>query len=781
MAVFLSPVFGVAGQLFDDNGNPLAGGKIYTYLAGTTTPAATYTTSAGSITHTNPIVLDGAGRVPSGEIWLTDGITYKFVVEDANNVLIGTYDNLVGINSNFVAYSNSQEIQTATAGQTVFNLTTMQYQPGTNSLSVFVDGVNQYGPGAQYAYVETDSDTVTFVSGLHVGASVKFTTSQLNSSGATDAALVTYNPPFIDGVSTNVEAKLSQYVSVKDFGAVGNGTVDDTAAFNNAILALKNTSGGGYPDQFSASYVIFVPEGVYKITAPINLYSGMTLQGEGAKSVISEESGFSGAALIVLTNSNNTVTMANVVNLGLQTTTTSGITVDNAASTAVGNCRFADLTLDCVAVALNLIGYFQFCDIANIYSYGNVDTILRLQGNANNVSRIDKERGGTGTSADPYILLDVGLVECRGNVLRDILIEGVTDANKTAITLDGAEDTHIYDIWIEPTNLTQGILLNNCVGFTRFSGRLLSINNAKKINVVNSTGVVIEQYYVEGVGVQNIEDYLAVDATSRVFVEHLLIKNGTNLYLQNNLINGKLIFDDVTLVDNGSPAGYSNKQTLVLGSNHNYVKNPSFEGGQYQWTLIGSATWSGVAASPVSKGLYGYLTCVAANDGLFQTVNLGSDLVGKEVTITCWARHATGAAGTFASIYVAGPSGTPAYNTGISRCNKDNEWCILTASFIVANAGNHSIGVRASAACVLSLDDFSVSVSPVAYAQNNSWEQIELGQRSMLSAGAIPTTGTWKVGDIVFNNAPAPSGTIGWVCTTAGTPGTWKTFGTIAA
>lgn len=46
---------------------------------------------------------------------------------------------------------------------------------------------------------------------------------------------------------------------------------------------------------------------------------------------------------------------------------------------------------------------------------------------------------------------------------------------------------------------------------------------------------------------------------------------------------------------------------------------------------------------------------------------------------------------------------------------------------------------------------------------------------------AAPTTGAHLVGEIVFNNAPAASGTIGFVCTTAGTPGTWKTFGAISA
>jgi len=181
MAVNLSPIWGAGAQLLDNSGNVLSGGKIYTYAAGTTTQVATYTSNSGLTANSNPIVLNSAGRVPY-EIWLTDGQNYKFVLKDSNDVLIGTWDNLSGINSNFIAYTNQQEIQTATAGQTVFNLTTMQYQPGTNNLSVFVDGVNQYGPGAQYAFVETDSDTVTFVSGLHVNASVKFTTSSAQNA-----------------------------------------------------------------------------------------------------------------------------------------------------------------------------------------------------------------------------------------------------------------------------------------------------------------------------------------------------------------------------------------------------------------------------------------------------------------------------------------------------------------------------------------------------------------------------------------------------------------------
>jgi hypothetical protein len=295
MAVNLSPVGGVAAQFFDNDGNVLSGGKIYTYSAGTSTPATTYTSSNGSIAHSNPIVLDSAGRVPTGEIWLTDGINYKFVLNNASGTLIGTYDNISGINSNFISFTNNQEIITATANQTVFNLS-ITYQVGTNSLSVFVDGVNQYGPGAQYAYLETDSDTVTFVSGLHVGAEVKFTSTQQQGAGAVDASQVSYTPAGTGAVTTNVQAKLRQFVSVADFGALSTNTnAQNKTALQAAITAFASTGA-----------IITVPSGVnygYKatdkttwpsftgVTAPMqvwdygvgNSYSGFPTAYDGAQ------------------------------------------------------------------------------------------------------------------------------------------------------------------------------------------------------------------------------------------------------------------------------------------------------------------------------------------------------------------------------------------------------------------------------------------------------------------------------------------------------------------
>ena len=137
MAVFLSPVGGVAAQFFTNTGAVLTGGKLYTYAAGTTTPLPSYTTSAGNVARTNPVVLDAAGRVPDGgEIWITSA-SYKFVLTDSNDVLIATYDNISGIGA------APYEIQnfTGTGSQTVFTLSGAAI--GENNTFVYINGVYQ--------------------------------------------------------------------------------------------------------------------------------------------------------------------------------------------------------------------------------------------------------------------------------------------------------------------------------------------------------------------------------------------------------------------------------------------------------------------------------------------------------------------------------------------------------------------------------------------------------------------------------------------------------------
>ena len=183
MAVYLSPVGGAAAQFFDDNGQILTGGKLYTYLAGTTTPATTYTTSSGNVASSNPIILNAAGRVSGGgEIWLADGTSYKFTLKDSNDVQIAVWDNIVGIN-------------------------------------VF--------------------DPIT-------------------------SANISYNEGGASAVTRTVQSKLQEWVSVKDFGAVGDGSTDDTDAITAAINSVNNTA----PAQYNLVSLYF-PAGKYMVRSNV--------------------------------------------------------------------------------------------------------------------------------------------------------------------------------------------------------------------------------------------------------------------------------------------------------------------------------------------------------------------------------------------------------------------------------------------------------------------------------------------------------------------------------
>lgn len=138
MAVFLSPIGGAGAQFFTNTGAVLTGGKLYTYAAGTTTPQVTYTTFQGDVPWTNPIVLNAAGRVPnSGEIWVIAGANYKFILKDSNDVLIATWDNLLGVPAGSATIQNF----TGDGSQVSF---TLSYAPSNeNATNVYINGVYQ--------------------------------------------------------------------------------------------------------------------------------------------------------------------------------------------------------------------------------------------------------------------------------------------------------------------------------------------------------------------------------------------------------------------------------------------------------------------------------------------------------------------------------------------------------------------------------------------------------------------------------------------------------------
>ena len=103
-----------------------------------------------------------------------------------------------------------------------------------------------------------------------------------------DAANVIYTPPFTNGVPETVSAKLSESVSVKDFGAKGDGVTDDTVAIQNALNAIGVIGG-----------ILYINSGIYKITSTLNLLgvSNVTICGSGIGASIIDGSGVTGNIL----------------------------------------------------------------------------------------------------------------------------------------------------------------------------------------------------------------------------------------------------------------------------------------------------------------------------------------------------------------------------------------------------------------------------------------------------------------------------------------------------
>jgi hypothetical protein len=718
MAVNLSPYGGVGAQFLDNAGNVLTGGKIETYAAGTTTPQATYTSSNGGTPHSNPIILDASGRVPGGEIWLTDGLSYKFILRDSNDVLIATYDNVTGINSNFIAFTNEQEIQTATAGQTVFNLTTTTYQPGTNSLSVFVDGVNQYGPGAQYAYLETDNDTVTFVTGLHVGAEVKFTTSQLNSSGLqANAFQVSYTPPFTGSVATNVGDKLAETVSVTDFGAVGDGVADDTVAIQAAINYVTTLGGGS----------VYFPVGEY-------LAGGLIVDSQYVNLT-----GASEASIVTVKNSTTGIWIkqhwCNIINLTIQSQGTkndglgtNGVLYEKATANSIGYVNNQNLTIK------NFSGYgLRITEAINFY-LNRIYVVSCTTG-------ITINRSGTGP-ADFSTTIDfenVYVTSCGTGIFGEYVYRSRFNVIAESCTYGmdmSAGDFTLFRCYFED-NITLGARIVNCGCQNLWSYSndpttdAVSITFTGAVAAANRGYVVADDYdmimkrlaLLSGFGVDPL--YLAAYGTTsndglKYGENTVALVRGTNLFnnaawLGNNgLTNDFDGWDNLnqgfkiagTVGGGGTNDPYGMLQTVTLDNTKEYVidlHTTTVSGSGITTIRVGSDTvTSGVAFTPTANG---------AN------------------VIKCFGADITG------TVYEA-----------------------YVNSFTIA--------------------EVLADQTQVAEANDRLTRQ-KIG-RGVNYVSAAPTTGAWLQGEIVYNTAPTSGGYVGWVCTASGKPGTWNTFGLIS-
>lgn len=144
-------------QFFDANGNPLVGGKLFTYAAGTTTPQATYTDYSGGTANTNPVILNSRGEAA---VWCGDS-RYFMVLKDSDDVEIWTSDNVNGPNGPTLA------VLAASNGATLVG-----YTPADTGVATTVNDRLQQIDGTSPTATATDGNTKAPINTLRDASAV---------------------------------------------------------------------------------------------------------------------------------------------------------------------------------------------------------------------------------------------------------------------------------------------------------------------------------------------------------------------------------------------------------------------------------------------------------------------------------------------------------------------------------------------------------------------------------------------------------------------------------
>ena len=251
MSANLAPI--VNAQFLNLQGIVLAGGKISTYLAGTTTPAPTYTDSTQQTQNANPIVLNAAG-LPPNEIWIPAGTQYKFVITDASNNPIVTYDNISGIND-----VSSTASQWTPIGATPTYVSSNSFTVSGNLTGTFANLRRiqaTVSAGTVYGYVQKSS----FASNVT-------TVTVFLDSGSLDAGLSSVNVGFLNSTNPAVPQQFEPFINVLDprWGIVADGASSSPTDNQAGLAALQS-----YLASLTYQPIVLWPSGVYSYSVSPN-------------------------------------------------------------------------------------------------------------------------------------------------------------------------------------------------------------------------------------------------------------------------------------------------------------------------------------------------------------------------------------------------------------------------------------------------------------------------------------------------------------------------------
>jgi len=266
-------------KAFDSNGKPLAGGKVYTYIPGTSTPKATFADPNGASANPNPVVLDAKGEAT---IWLQG--FYKIVLTDSNNVQQWSVDQI----------SSSPSVATPNAEWLTVNASFTFVSATQFSLAGDMTGTFQPGRRIQAA-VSAGTIYATVTAAVYSGGVTTVTVAP--DSGPLDSGLTAVNVGLLAALNPSIPipavgpASAMPWVDARAYSTLSAaiaaiGTAQKALLVpNTQNITASLTVPSNVTLKFMQGGMLNVPAGVtVTINGPVEagLYRIFTLNGTGA-------------------------------------------------------------------------------------------------------------------------------------------------------------------------------------------------------------------------------------------------------------------------------------------------------------------------------------------------------------------------------------------------------------------------------------------------------------------------------------------------------------------
>lgn len=538
-----------------------------------------------------------------------------------------------------------------------------------------------------------------------------------------DACGVTYNPPFTGGVSYPVCEKLAQTVSVKDFGAVGDGVADDTVAIQAAITSLLATGG-----------TVYFPAGEYKTDDGITLVSDLTLQGETGTILKPSDSvplwAYRGLSA-------NNIKIKDLTFEGTGTAFTNGnqrlLQIESATNVEITGCEFIKSRIIALYLQSCINVHVNNSNFTRSYYYGGE---ARDCANVTLDSCIFDLNGDTGTSSTAFgrgfvfwRSLNSTLSNCvfdrnteyglrlysesgDATANRNIAITGCSFCDN-GTTATGKIDLYVYD----DAKLIERVAISGCTFSTRI-GNTSAVLSGREITLSGCTFKAITPQTGNGVS----------------------FFGSTNVVVAGNVFHG---FDNVasfssTVGDVSTNCTFSDNQCIDV------LRFATLQGAGHI-----------IANNYIKKGGAG-----AADEGIRAISSNISATISNNVVD-----------GFFRGFNVATTGGIVSF--------KDNITINSTGTGFFAEFQTDVSGL------ICTNNSFD-SAFPTPWATMFADSRQSFGRKFYISIAEPPASGlggganiVWKVGDRVFNANPAIGFPKSWVCTVAGAPGTWTSEGNL--